>query len=201
MKAGHGFGQAPHQLRRQPAGVAQPSEQRLLIEAAHDDDMVTRGKRLIRPEAQLPVDSLQDRAHLKIDFRRDAAIDLKLALAHRLALLGRRIIHVGKFDGAFELVGPVADQEDDGAMGFHTLDLRARQAVMLRPGEELDHSLLVIRHDRARRHGPSLPQVRARRDPFRNVWRKLRARCRSGARSHRRGCPARCRRNGCDRAG
>ena len=114
---------------RFPASQRSP-EQGVLIEAAHDDDMVARGCRLVGAEAQIAVDALQDGAHFEIDLRGDAAVDLELALAHLLALFGRREIHIGKFDGALELVGVIADQEDDGAMGLDALDLRAGQAVM-----------------------------------------------------------------------
>ena len=69
MKAGNRLGQSAHQFRRQFAGIAQPPEQGVLIEAAHDDDMVARGRRLVGAEAQIAVDALQDGAHFEIDLR------------------------------------------------------------------------------------------------------------------------------------
>src|SRR3546814_1527912 len=96
--------------------------------------MIRRPPRSTRTDTLFPYTTL---------FRSGAPVDLQLAQAELLPLFQGGEVHVGKRDGALHLVGPVAGQEDDGAVGVDAVDRIDPAAVCARVGEQAQHRGLV----------------------------------------------------------
>ncbi|MFO0988452.1 MAG: hypothetical protein U1F37_13955 [Alphaproteobacteria bacterium] len=128
--------------RRQRAALGHAVEQRILLEAPHDDEPVERFARAA--DRERAVGAPHQRHDPAIELGRRAPVDAQLLLAGGAALLDRRVVDVGELHRALQLHRAIAGQEDVRDVGVDALD-RAGRAVRLGALEECDERGL-LRH-------------------------------------------------------
>lgn len=114
-----------HLARVQPAVVGQFAEQGAVFEALHADHIVQRRTRAA--DADASIGHAYDREHRLVEARREGPVDFQLRLAQAPPRLQRRKVGERVAQGALELVGVVAAQEEVRHVGVDTFQ-RARFA-------------------------------------------------------------------------
>ena len=148
VKTRHDPGQTAHQRQVEGSPRRQRVELRPRRKAAHLDDPVeglVRADRGLGDQGERAA-APHDRGHAEIKRGRGPAIDREFGAAHLPSAPDGREIHVGKSDGALELVGALAGEEDHRAVGVDAA--RHGPAMQGRVGQEREDLVL-----RAARHG------------------------------------------------
>ena len=140
------FGHSRDLGRGQLARARQTVEQRFLIKASHLDQPIDHRALTIAHalaiDRQRAVGSASHRHRTTIEARRGAPVDANFGLACSVPSRHARVVHVLEVHRAFELIGPLADQEHDRAVCIDPLDCRS--AVAFRRREEGDRFALIL---------------------------------------------------------
>src|SRR5688572_22794818 len=124
-----------HQFESQATIRSQAVEERLLREPMHLDHPIDGGAGTT--ERDRSVSLTRYRYDCAIKSRCSASIQMHLCVAHRSTAFGGREIEILEPHGAFQLVGALAGEKDDGAMRVDPLDSGA--AVSRRRSKEVDN--------------------------------------------------------------
>ena len=127
VEGGDGVGQVVDDPRREAAGRGEFAEQPVLCEARHDQHPLHRLTRSIERQTAFAIAG--DGNHFAVKRRCRPRIQRQFPFAGPPPFLQGREIHVGVAYGALDLVGPLAGQEHQGAVGLDALDLCGLRVV------------------------------------------------------------------------
>ena len=147
MQAADRVRQIPHHRFGQPPITGHAVEQQRVVEATHDDHPVAH-----RPVAtqHQPRRGFRDRDGIQVDIRRAALVQLQLGFAGGTPPFEGGEIHIVEAHGAFQLVGLVSREKDNGAMRVDAPHGRAAmRRGIFQKGD--DAGLRLVRHAASQR--------------------------------------------------